>query len=199
MPSLQTKYHFWTSSPPYWNWLEARGDLWTTKRGQKPFIPSSNQHQNLKRWPLTFTDLKRVGHSESKPRWVEHQPQMSPCITLLRQKCPSLVSALQWSFFAAVWRLEKNVLLYDWHFLPQVRGLSPKPTKRCWEMDFQTKFQSHFSVCSFVASLHCVTQRDVGSCVYITWGWTNQKRCYISLGKKYQSNTRSYFNLVPRL
>ena len=70
-----------------WRQLEAA----TQDLHQEPLIMNQNNTTVLKRWPLTFSDLKKVGHSESKPRWVEHQPKMSPCITLLRQKRPPLV------------------------------------------------------------------------------------------------------------
>lgn len=47
--------------------------------------------------------------------------------------------ALRCSFYATR-RLEKNMFLYDWHSLPQVQGLSSKPIKRGWEVDFRKSF-----------------------------------------------------------
>ena len=95
---------------------------------------------------------------------------MSACIILLRQTVlPSSSSARR--FFAK--RLEKNSRLHDWHSLPLVRGFPQSQQsvveKKAWVSTRRTcVFKSAiFPVCSFVASLHCVTQRGLAPLHFI--------------------------------
>ena len=108
------------------------------------------------------------------------------------------------NLYFTIWYIRGFLLIRDQSLRKPPRRRNKNVTKQeiSWakqQLDFQTKFESHLSVCSFVASLHCVTQRVDAIYVYITYQWTNQKRGHIDLEKNHESNTRFYFNLDPRL
>ena len=114
---------------------------------------------------------KMVGHNENKPRWVEHRVQCHLaflCCDLLPSSRPALLEA------SSLYGLEKNSCFYNQHSLPQVRGLSPKPTKRCWEEGHRSHFPPYVASQQIFNVSHGNQERVF--CIYSLW--LNQSKVF---------------------
>ena len=87
-------------------------------------------------------------------------------------------------------RTRKNSCFYNQHSLPQVRGLSPKPTKRCWEEGWR----SHSPPCVASQQIFNVSHEICVCLVTIYTLWDNQSKILFHLNYKWTN----HIHLIPK-